>query len=983
MVISRTESSLLLIGATLIVFSLYQLFLSKTDSLDSNFLKIGELHSLQSNAKSRFPNDLVWKDMRQGDGVVSGTSVFTGEKSQATINLNSGDSLELSSNTLVRISDVILLEDGLISTTIGQSPLEIEIKGERVKIEGAGAQLQLIQTTESTSVSVLDGQVNLSKASGAEALSKNEELVFLEKSRLKNVNSIELISPENNSSFWARENHLTLFSWKNSISDNLKLEVAKDIHFKKILITKEISGNEDIINLSSGHYYWRVKGENSKSVIRHFTIQQEAAIELIYPRNEELIKSKMNQLEMPIQFSWKDTFIKDYQIDVFWNEEKVSKITNENQIIFNLPVGKKYKWKITPIDDVRKNALASEVSSFEIQMTKPLVVPQWNYENLYIKLSKSQESQEIDVSWQAESFVYEWELSNSQNIILKQSTNSHGISFPAHLDSGLYFLKVRSVDEEGNKSAWSEDLRVEWLRFQDTTPEEGQMIELDRPDQKVIFKWNDSGEQYFELSTNQEFNDIIISRKAKGATEIVFPEVGTYFWRVRKTDGSFSRPVKVQVEPSPPLKAPEAPPVIKKQLYIRYLKKSFNIWDIIFPRAHASEETGNLIITLPENKKADGYKIEIFTSEELGSKVYEAQSTTNEISWPQARIGVFWYRYSFIDAWGRSSEMSPASQLIITEGQLDPPERARLIRPIRAVVLEESKEVNFSWTESKRAKKYELMIANDNQFTDIVFQKELETNSHWVNTEKFQVGIMSFWKVNAIDKRRVTESNIGRFVFGKKPATKKESNKSKIKKNKSLRPTDSYSYLALNFKPATLESVINDDEFNGLIEGSALNSFYIQSKYVITKKWMIDFHVERQSGTVFKDESFERQSLTLAAQYQIRFSTSISSLGLGINRSSLSNYKLVTPQTVSSEEVSGVLVHANLEHEWRISDSNSLHGKLNLGFGDLTHLGLDVYGRRFIRSDFFVQAGLQYETLTTDKNEMKSIGILVGAGASF
>jgi hypothetical protein len=158
----------------LITLALYQLWLPINYHQEQNVL--GELGFLENSAKLKVSGDLVWRDARRGDPVSQGSSVFTGEQAQAMVSMNSGSSIQLGANTLIRINVRVQLENGLVHTTLGSQPLELSISGVNYRLEGEGARLQLSQSALATTLSVVEGELKVAGVAESFELKKDQGL---------------------------------------------------------------------------------------------------------------------------------------------------------------------------------------------------------------------------------------------------------------------------------------------------------------------------------------------------------------------------------------------------------------------------------------------------------------------------------------------------------------------------------------------------------------------------------------------------------------------------------------------------------------------------------------------------------------------------------------------------------------------------------------------------------------------------------------
>ena len=977
MMLSKTESGLFAIAVALITLALYQLWLPINYHQDA--VTLGELGFLENSAKLKVAGDLVWRDARRGDPVSQGSSVFTGERAQAVVSMHSGSSIQLGANTLVRISEKVQLEEGLVHTTLGSKPLELKISGVDYRLVGEGVRLQLTQNAKATTLSVVDGDLKVEGAGESFEIKKDQGLEVTDKVTKKITYAIPLLEPQSAQTFWTRDLRSVRFEWGDLARG--RLEVSRKLDFKELLHGDEVL-SPHTLSLPAGAYYWRVRAESSISRVGHFTVFQEKPIVLIQPKNDLRVELEAGQSEFIQLLQWSDTKVKSYEL--LLERDGLLETIELMQTDYSLKLTgpSSLRWKVRPKDVDRPDALESEWHTLTLTQAQAAAAPSWPVE--FLELSKSPEDTSADVSFEGEGFEFEWELSKEGKTLSTQRQVTRSLSFPYQSEAGEYLLRVRSFSQYGEASPWSKSLGVKWTPFQVREPIRGQEITLERPDQKVNFSWQGEGEQYFELSQDEAFSQVIITRKAISSTQIVFPQVGTYFWRVRRIDGTFSPPTKVKVEPSPPLSAPEAPPELKQELKLEFKSpKQTSLWDLLIPRAHASDLQGTLSFSLPPHEKAEGYKVEIFSDEALSSLLFTTTTTNPDIQWPGARPGQFWYRYALIDAWGRESAMSPASLLNVVPGQISPPERARLLRPIRAQVIQPEPFITFAWTAGARTQSYQLQLSQTEDFQELLSDLRLNTNQHLLDTKELKPGELYYWRVLARHQYAETPSSTGRFIFGEKaPEPEPVAPKEKL-----TRPLHAYSFLSLNWNPQSLTSRINEKEFNAQIDGLLLNALDLQGRYYLNRAWAVGMRVSNQSGKVFSSQDFLAREMELSGTYSLQRESSLYHLSLAATQVTSTRFQLATPEEITAGTQSVLAPSVSVEWEKRFLKTDSLHTSLKLLSGDVSALKAQLSFRRFYRAKYFVESGVSYQNFKvktkSGSNEGSLMGLTLGAGLTF
>jgi hypothetical protein len=989
--VRRMEIGFVALAALMIAVSIYQLFLQPDLDHESNSSWQAWLSSLENTAKHRRADDLVWRDLHQGDRLSVGASVFTGQAARAQLSFREGHTLNLAANTLLRLqskdTNELLLEQGVVQTTLSDQAIQLEMNGKKIQLSGAGARVQIVNDGDSTALSVMGGNAQLQDGDNKIQVATNEEVsVSADKETSKRKLSFKLLSPAEGAVIWSREASFVNFKWENPKNEQVVLEVARDLKFKDILQSQELTGTEASLRLVAGTLYWRIRSESGASRLATLNLRQEPELKLLNPEQDSIVSLPLEtEKTWRLTLSWSPTEVKSYRVKWKAASSSGEAESAHYQLPMDFPVNEKITWSVGPNDRTRPEARSSIEQSFIIQSVPLPRKVEWSKDGP-LDIFHGPEVTEADINWKGDALQYEWQVLSKDEIIRDGLQTSSGLVFPV-LAAGKYFVKVRGVDQYGRKGEWSNSLLINWTPFEKRQPIEGQKIVLKRPDQKITFSWSGEGEQIFELARDEEFKDVILTQNGDGKTEIVFPQVGTFFWRARYIDATgktnYSAPKKVMVEPTPPLATPEALPSIKKEIEIRFIKPKTTWIDWLIPSAFADNYETSVTLQLPENETAVGYKVEIYSDEELKNKVFSMATSKTEFEWKGARPGRYWWRYSLVDAWGRETAMSQASELDLIPGEARNPGKPKMLRPIRSVQLPESPEVNFAWTPSERTFDYQLEVSKDDDFEEnLVFEETTKTQS-FLKTDNWPRGEEIFWRVKARHKWGETISNTGRFVLGNKKVLTPEEVKA-LPWRKAL----AYGWLRVGFEPRTMSIELDDREFNGKIEGTAMNSLSLATR-LQGKRWSFFGQYLRQSGSVFDGEPFTRSDLTLAGERHWRMSeNSFIWAGLGASRISQSNYRLRTPEAIEmDEEISLLAPRIHNELEWRWGEKTSGHLNLVGSFGDWTSIEAQLNVRRFWRLGGFYEIGLSSEQATLKAtrgdNKYSSMGVNARMGFSF
>lgn len=988
----RLESLSIVTALLLIALASYQLFIVGQGPRDGDDAWQAWVSFLERGAKARAAGDLVWRDVETGAKLSEGSSIFTGSDARAELSFPEGARLDLAANTLLRLereTREIQIDEGVIKARVGARGLELKLQGKSYQLEGSGAELQIITQQGQTDVSVLSGKVSLSSEGERIAAGENESLALVkDQAPTKTSLPIELVFPQEAQVLWLAEGAPLELRWTlRGPATELRLELARDLRFTtelQVFRPAAVAG-ELSARLAPGSYFWRVEAPEGRSRIGRFEVRHETAIALLSPAAEQVLELPVRRgEEAPVLIEWESPQLTAQRLELQINEELRSIDTTRSSALVQLPVPARIRWRVVPRDPERPAALPSQWSSFRVVELVLPDPPEWETRGP-VDLSRTLEAQEFDLRWSGEASGYQWQVRLGDEVKAQEQTAARGFAFPA-LASGDYLVRVRGFDRLGRAGEWSKPLAVRWVPFEERAPEKGQRIVLQRPDQSVSFAWQGEGVQLFELARDEAFTDIVITREGSGKAKVVFPDTGTFYWRARSItpDGTavYSKPRKVLVEPGPPLATPEAPPRLKREIEIKFKTPTTSWVDLILPRAHASEFETSVRLALPVTPDAKAYVVEIFDSQELQKMVFTARVPQGEFEWKGAKPGRYWWRYALVDAWGRQTAMSNASELNLVTKAPPAPERAKLLRPIRAVKLAEAARAEFAWTPSERAQSYHFQLARDDEFEELLHEESLNGVLLAISTQGWPRGKELYWRVLARHAWGETPSSTGRFVIGVPPVLTAEQARALP-----WRPQRRASFIGAALEPRTVAVELDDREFTGNIDGQLLNSFQLSALWA-SKRWALGADLLRQSGTVYEGEAFARQELSARIERQWYWGDrSITAAGAGATQASLSSYRLKTTEGPAAESQSALSPFVQLEHEYRSSENAATHVQLRAGFGDWSVLAARVAWRQHLAHRIFGEVSLGYERASLraarGTNSYQLLGAGIGVGKSF
>jgi hypothetical protein len=261
-------------------------------------------------------------------------------------------------------------------------------------------------------------------------------------------------------------------------------------------------------------------------------------------------------------------------------------------------------------------------------------------------------------------------LYSENHNLIKEIHTQKAVYVFKDLSPGKYLIKAKQ-NQKHLQSEWSKEYQYNITKLEETIGQ-ALVIELKKPNQKVRFEWAKDPKDLslFEVSSTPNFNKIIISKKirSKNFTHIIFPVVGTFYWRTYKLSKDGSRikqkPIKVIIRPTPAPTKPKSLPGLELKMKFKNTKTTFldRLFSFFISSAFASE-THFVKVKFPKIENAKKYHIQIFKDKNFKFLVKEINTKKNNFNWSPPQAGNYHWRISYTDHWGRQSPFSDSSPL--------------------------------------------------------------------------------------------------------------------------------------------------------------------------------------------------------------------------------------------------------------------------------------------------------------------------------
>ena len=325
--------------------NLFRLDLMRTINL-RNVESIGTVIIRKNIVQRRLADRVLWDRLANESPVYMGDLIRVADLSAATLDIE-GSSIDLSENTLIRITrssdggslQIEMSEGNLSLTTAPESGrISLDINGLQVqtvsgtalavKTEENNIRLQVNEGTARFSTQSLQqpeagitqeiqagGFVSFEVQPAAAVQGAQGENISAAGHHVNTIvvvreaKAAAVISPAPNARFINNsKNPFTVnFSCnKNNFNDgeSLRLEIASDRNFSRVIIVREISDRQTEIAVDNGQWYWRLSHENKTYDEGRFSVADGSGVSLQSPSVNSVFKFE-NELPV-INYNWNE-----------------------------------------------------------------------------------------------------------------------------------------------------------------------------------------------------------------------------------------------------------------------------------------------------------------------------------------------------------------------------------------------------------------------------------------------------------------------------------------------------------------------------------------------------------------------------------------------------------------------------------------------------------------------------------------------------
>lgn len=980
---TRTKSADHILVAIMIALALYSAHSIFIDKFNSNALapttKAGEVLEFKNSVKRKTTQIFSWFDTFKGDSLYNGDSIFTYENSSADV-LVFGNKVSLSENTLIRISDTkdqtIDLEKGSVdATTVEGEFLTLSIAGEKVRVGGNKAKIQISKTEQGKRITVKDGQAQLKIGDQTIKMDKQESINLVKSEAISQKPLSLNIYPLHKEKIYFTKQREIIFKF-DTVEKKPFFEISQNFDFTN---SRKFQVNSNQVKLTlnkESSYYWRICNYDIKED-QFCDISQ---FELIKAKTPNYYFSEDKEryfLGQEVTLNWEHER-NNFEISILKDGKLLRTIKSDQKLQTIKPkeVGE-YSFKITPVYPVKlSNDIIASTNTIKIVPIPKLTpvklsLPKRNEKLIYY----NEEDAKIFFKWDNPQRLNQFSLKLNDQLI---NTTKNFKTIP--LKEGRYEWEVTPLIEESifGPSSGISNFTIE-IKKPSAKPEEGTVIELERPGDEVSFEWSGGDQKFlFEVSSDKGFNTIIHSEKTDNNwSKYSFAKKGIFYWRSKVINSQgkiiYSPPKKIIIQPGT---MPE-PIKLEQKKKIKIFRKTSNIFlkilNFIIPSAHANE-IPQIKLEWPANKKAKKYIVKVYSDPDGNDEVLTKETSFPFINLQVNELTSVFYKVAIIDHWNRQTRFSNLSEVEI-EYEYKSGRPIELVFPKHKTKFQKKKVV-FEWKAVKFAKSYRLLISKDLSFENPIITQITSKTRKEVTPPYGKY----YWKVISFDgKNNEINSSKRRLFSTAKKVRKKESTKKVARIRKVIKKTTRYNFKKhlpiVLYTPSkfTLEQTSSAHNVN--IDGNFLNSISYEGRY----QSQFAYGVSRSSGEVFDQFSF--QLLDLHASYLSSYSQRFISNSYIILGAKAKSLKIFPLSGTSLTELSKTLFGANIGLQFGNYYLNNYEAKLSYVVGNYSAINGSL--NYLLRKKYIL--GLSYESGSFEEgsSNIDYSNISLSLGSSF
>jgi hypothetical protein len=435
---------------------------------------LGTVTRKQNTVQRRFEDRTLWDRLRRQSLVYSGDYIRTAELSGASLLLTGGEILEIEAHTLIQIIET---PEGLL-VELSQGALQSEAGSEGLTVRAAGASLR-VEAGSLFSVSAGEGGLEAAVMAGNALFQGREETRPLKQGEAvgRSQARAAVLSPRPGTVFLnTSDGPLALSFILNRLGfapqEALRLEIAGDRFFTRILLSFESLAQSLPVELENGVYYWRAypAGQGSPpegGVSGRLSIIDAPPPELISPAADE--EFSFSTTRPDLRFLWTSCEeAGSYHLEVSANPDMTnpfyqSHVQDSGGDLSSIAPGGfesgTWYWRVRPEypRGYEGTAQASRIGSFRIGRAESLAAPLQYLPPRQGSLYLEDEKGEAYFSWKQEKDAasYTFLLSQREDLsdpLIEQQVQDNYFAYDlkeGSLVPGQYYWGVYQTDSDG------------------------------------------------------------------------------------------------------------------------------------------------------------------------------------------------------------------------------------------------------------------------------------------------------------------------------------------------------------------------------------------------------------------------------------------------------------------------------------------------------------------------------------------------------
>lgn len=435
---------------------------------------IAKLNYSLNEVQVKPKNQLLWKDIQNGDSLRQGDLIRTAQNASAEVKfLKSDISIKLGAETTVTIEDkkgeleLNMLEGDIFVASNSKQKVNLKSKDKEFDLSKGQVGFEVSEKGD-VEVEVLAGELKTNDAKN-KIITKNQKLVMTDKGSELKQNYFEFIKPEIGKNIYIHPNKQTvLFKWKkHKFNYDYKIFIGRS-KSRMSEIKYEKKTRESIeVKIPVGIFYWQIK-----AVAQHFSFESAKIQSNFLGINPPVLLDPMADESLFLEpgqkfaFKWSQGSVEDNAVIEISDRKDFSTIL-ESQLVTDMNIytpknivkAGKYHWRVRGSVNEEFEEVISTPNMFTLKFVKGLIPPIIQFPKNGDKIINTEQTQ-ITFAWKAPPKIKKFQINitNKSDFALDKKVESTNFLYTFTKD-GEYFWTVKSIDKDGNLSESSKEYK--------------------------------------------------------------------------------------------------------------------------------------------------------------------------------------------------------------------------------------------------------------------------------------------------------------------------------------------------------------------------------------------------------------------------------------------------------------------------------------------------------------------------------------------